>query len=155
MRVLAALLLTPVVALAVLYAVSRVREAGREREAFEATRADARRFADALVAAGDSTPSAQDVRDVLDGGAGPVHWNGTLHEVLTDGRGTRVVVLFSHRYEQALAVFGPADAWAGRCFTLDFPARTAPAAGPGEPRPRITAYGADESCAEVRFTGWP
>ncbi|MCX4981306.1 hypothetical protein [Streptomyces sp. NBC_00572] len=141
-KALGAVLLVPVLALVALYAVGRFREAARERDAFDATRADARGFADALVAAKGVTPTDQDVRDVLDTAA--AGRRGVLYEVRATADGTRVLVQFSRPYERGVALFGPADAMADRCFTVGLPS---PASGP--PRAEVTAHGPEDSCADV------
>lgn len=141
-KALGAVLLVVVVALVALFTAAHFREAAGERDAFEATRADAARFADALVATKGLTPSDQDVRDALDQYADGGPHLGALVEVRPTGHGTRVFVQFSRRYERTLVVFGPADAMATRCFTLDLP-QTGPA------RPRVTAHGPEKSCAAV------
>ncbi|MFD8210587.1 hypothetical protein ACFV2S_29810 [Streptomyces sp. NPDC059695] len=135
-KVLGAVLLVPVVALAVLHAVAEAREAGREREAFEATRADAARFADALVATGGGTPSDQDVRDALDRFAGDGPRLGKLAAVIPAEHGTRVLVSFSRPYERGVTLFGPSDAMA-RPLLLPRPPGDRPGPAPGHgPRAR-------------------
>ncbi|WP_426364225.1 hypothetical protein [Streptomyces sp. E-08] len=141
-KVLGAVLLVPVVALVVLYAVARARESGREHDAFEATRADAARFADALLAAEGPTPSDQDVRDALDRFAGQGPRLGGLAGVRATDHGTRVYVQFSRPYERGVALLGPSDALATRCFTLDLPEASGA-------RPRVTAHGPDVSCTTL------
>ncbi|MGW4701350.1 hypothetical protein [Streptomyces sp. NPDC004285] len=129
-------------ALAILHAVAEAREAGRKHEAFEATRADAARFADALVATGGAAPSDQDVRDALDRFAGDGPRLGKLAGVIPAERGTRVLVSFSRPYERGVTLFGPSDTMAVRCFTLDLPET-------GRGRPRVTAHGPDVSCGTL------
>ncbi|CAM5504883.1 hypothetical protein GCM10010222_64890 [Streptomyces tanashiensis] len=141
-KVLGAVLLVPVVALVALFALSRVRESGREHDAFEATRADATRFADTLVATKGVTPSDQDVRDALDGFAGHGPRLGLLVGVRPAEHGTRVFVHFSRPYERGMSLFGPSDAMAVRCFTIELPEAT-------RDRPRVTAHGPDVSCTTL------
>lgn len=145
-KVLGAVLLVPVVALVALFALARVRESGREHDAFEATRADAARFADALVATKGVTPSDQDVRDTLDEFAGNGPRLGALAGVRPTEHGTRVFVQFSRRYERGLVVLGPADARATRCFTIDL---TETDRADRADRARVTAHGPEESCSAV------
>ncbi|WP_448321992.1 hypothetical protein [Streptomyces sp. CO7] len=144
-KALAAVLLTPVLVLVTLHAVGEYRESGRERGAFEATRTDAARFADALVAARDRTPSDEDVRAVLHRAAGAGPRTGALIGVHPTQHGTRVVVRFSRPYERSLAVLGPAEAVARRCFTVDLPAT-------GPPRAHVTAHSPETSCRSVAAT---
>ncbi|MEU0400466.1 hypothetical protein ABZ318_09445 [Streptomyces sp. NPDC006197] len=138
-KVLAAVLLAPAVALAACSAVADLRQDARERDAFEATRADAARFADVLVAEKGVAPSVRDVRDALDRFAGDGPHLGAVTEVRRTEHGTRVLVRFSRGYERTVPVFGPADAMATRCFTIDLPKG-------GPPRPRVTAHGPGEPC---------
>ncbi|MEV4947852.1 hypothetical protein [Streptomyces sp. NPDC053755] len=140
-KVLGAVLLLPVVALVALFTVAHYRETARERHAFEATRADAERFADALVAEGRS-PSDREVRVLLDRPAGDGPRNGVLVDVRPAEHGTRVFVQFSRVYERPLALFGPAETTATRCFTIDVPETS-------QARPRVTAYGPEQSCTTV------
>ncbi|MFE4664998.1 hypothetical protein ACFRI7_20580 [Streptomyces sp. NPDC056716] len=141
-KALGAVLLIPALVLVTVFAVGRYRESGREREAFEATRTDAARFADALVAAEDPTPSDQDVQAVLDRTsiAGPR--NGALVEVRPTEHGTRILVQFSRTYERNLAVLGPAEAMATRCFTVDLPAAV-------PVRAQVTPHGPEKSCLSL------
>ncbi|WP_225803345.1 hypothetical protein [Streptomyces sp. NK15101] len=141
-KVLAAVLLVPALtlfALYVLYALSQVRESGREEDAFEATRADAARFADVLAAEG-GTPSERDVREALDRSAGGGQRLGVLVEVRPTEHGTRVLVRFSRVYERTVVVFGPAEAMTTRCFTVELTETD---------RPRVTAHGPGGSCTAV------
>ncbi|MGW8765333.1 hypothetical protein ACWGN5_22805 [Streptomyces sp. NPDC055815] len=138
-KVLAAVLLVPAVAVAAFFVLARVRESGREDEAFEATRADAARFAEILAAEG-GTPSAQDVRDALDRSADGGPRLGALAEVRPTEHGTRVLVRFSRPYERTVVVFGPAEAMATRCFSIELTETD---------RPRVTAHGPGESCTAV------
>ncbi|WP_369144605.1 hypothetical protein [Streptomyces sp. R44] len=138
-KVLAAVLLVPAVAIAAFFVLAQARESGRQDEAFEATRADAERFADALAAEG-GTPSEQDVRAALDRLADGGPRLGTLMEVRPTEHGTRVLVSFSRGYERTVVVFGPAEAMATRCFTVELTAKD---------RPRVTAHGPEESCTAV------
>ncbi|MFF7780788.1 hypothetical protein ACFZCG_41060 [Streptomyces tanashiensis] len=137
-KVLGAVLLVSVVALVALFALSRVRESGREHDAFEATRADATRFAGTLVATKGVTPSDQDVRDALAAFPG----RGVLVAARAGQHGTRVFVHFSRPYERGMPLFGPSDAMAGRCFTIELPETT-------RDRPRVTAHGPDVSCTTL------
>ncbi|MEU2237403.1 hypothetical protein [Streptomyces vietnamensis] len=141
-KVLGAVLLTPALALAAYFAIADHRQEAREQDAFEATRGDAARFADALVAAKGFTPSDQDVRDALEGftTGGPPF--GTFVEARPTEHGTRLFVEFTRGYERTVPVFGPADAMTSRCFIIDLPK-----AGPA--RPRVTAHGSRESCTSV------
>ncbi|MFE5592007.1 hypothetical protein [Streptomyces sp. NPDC056549] len=141
-KVLGAVLLVPALALVALYLLAQARESDRRDAAFEATRADATRFADALLAAEGPTPSDQDVRDALDRFAGHGPRLGGLAGVRATDHGTRVYVQFSRRYERGVALLGPSDALATRCFTLDLP-ETAGS------RPRVTAHGPDVSCTTL------
>ncbi|SED23614.1 hypothetical protein [Streptomyces sp. TLI_105] len=138
-KVLGAVLLIPAVALAACSVVADHCQEARERDAFEATREDAARFADALVAEKGLTPTDQDVRDALDHFAGHGPHLGAPAVVRPVEGGTRVFVPFSRRYERTVPVFGPADAVATRCFTIDLPK-----AGPA--RPRVTAHDSGEPC---------
>ncbi|MFF8379892.1 hypothetical protein ACF07V_27615 [Streptomyces sp. NPDC015661] len=140
-KVLGAVLLVPALALVTLHALATARESGRKDEAFEATRADAERFAGLLAPEG-GTPSEQDVREALDRFAGDGPHLGSLAGVRPTEHGTRVLVLFSRPYERTVVVFGPAEAMAVRCFTIELP-ETA------RVRPRVTAHGPEESCTAM------
>ncbi|MGA5193089.1 hypothetical protein [Streptomyces exfoliatus] len=144
-KALGAVLLVPVVVVVALFAVARHREGDRERDAFDATVTDARRFADALAGRG-AAPSPQDVRDVLAETAG--RGDGVLHEVRPAADGTRVIVQFSHTYERSPALFGPSTTTADRCFTIDLPVLPADESSEGT-EARVTAHGPDESCLDV------
>ncbi|MFF0479284.1 hypothetical protein [Streptomyces sp. NPDC004284] len=146
-KAVAAVLLALLVTLVALVTVSRLQESARERNAFEATRADADRFADVLAAEG-ATPSEQDVRDAFDAFAGGSPQLGTVVGVRPTGHGTRVLVLFSRPYERTQPLFGPADAMATRCFTIDLP-------GAGRTRPVVTAHGPEESCTGTAAAAYP
>ncbi|MFE7599591.1 hypothetical protein [Streptomyces sp. NPDC057494] len=141
-KVLGAVLLVPALALVALYLLAQARESDRRDAAFEATRADATRFADALVATEGVTPSDQDVRDALDRFAGRGPRLGRLAGIRPGEHDTRVFVLFSRPYERSTAVFGPADTMATRCFTIELPETT-------RDRPRVTAHGPDVSCTTL------
>ncbi|WP_327695702.1 hypothetical protein [Streptomyces sp. NBC_00459] len=79
-KALGAVLLTLVVTLVVSWTVAGSRESGREHTAFESTRDDARRFADALVARGGTLPR-QDVEDTLEKATGNGQGNGLLYKL--------------------------------------------------------------------------
>ncbi len=146
-KALGAVLLVPVVVVVALFAVARHREGDRERDAFDATVTDARRFADALAGRG-AAPSPQDVRDVLAETAGHGRGDGVLHEVRPAADGTRVIVQFSRTYERSPALFGPSTTTADRCFTIGLPALPADESPDGT-EARVTAHGPDASCLEV------
>ncbi|MER5207852.1 hypothetical protein [Streptomyces sp. NPDC002825] len=138
-KVLGAVLLAPAVALFALYVLAQARESGREEDAFDATRADAARFADVLAAEG-GTPSEREVREALDRSAGGGQRPGVLVEVRPTKQGTRVLVQFSRMYERTVVVFGPAEAMTTRCFTIELTETD---------RPRVAAHGSGVSCSAV------
>ncbi|MFJ6085852.1 hypothetical protein ACIQI8_31135 [Streptomyces sp. NPDC092369] len=142
-KALGAVLLALVVTLVVSWVVAGARESAREHTAFENTRDDARRFADALIARGGPL-SRQDVENTLDQATGKGRGDGLLYKVSSvDGR-TRAVVQFARVYQRSVHLFGPAEATADRCFTVDLP----PSAATRD-NVRILAHGADESCTQV------
>ncbi|MEV2211114.1 hypothetical protein AB0H86_06400 [Streptomyces sp. NPDC050997] len=157
-KALGAVLLALVVTLVVSWRVADSRESDREHTAFENTRDDARRFADALVAlvARGGTLTRQDVEDTLESATGNGRGNGLLYELVSaDGR-TQVVVRFSRVYERSASLFGPAESMAKRCFTVELPtsapasaSASAPTSAPTQESVRIVAHDADESCTEV------
>ncbi|MFD8010501.1 hypothetical protein [Streptomyces sp. NPDC058955] len=137
-KALGAVLLASVVTLVAALAVSGRSEADREHNAFEATQEDARRFAADLLADKGRTPTDQDIRDALDVAPG----FGVLVDTPPTADGTRLLVQFSRPYKRSLVLFGPADAMATRCFTIDLPST-----GPSEPR--VKAHGPKEPCETV------
>ncbi|MFF1453750.1 hypothetical protein ACFVYF_37315 [Streptomyces sp. NPDC058274] len=138
-KALAAVLLTLVVTLVVSWVVADSRESAREHTAFENTRDDARRFADALVAKGGPL-SRQDIEDALE----TVTGNGLLYKVSSEGGRTQAIVAFSRLYQRSAPLFGPAETMTDRCFTIDLPT-----SAPTRESVRIVAHGADEACTEV------
>ncbi|MEU7662208.1 hypothetical protein [Streptomyces lincolnensis] len=150
-KALGAVLLALLVTLVVSWIVAGSRESDREHAAFESTREDARRFADALVARGAAGGaggplSREDVQDTLESTAGNGHGNGLLYGLSpasADGR-MRAVVGFSRVYERSASLFGPAEAMARRCFTVDLPGSSSARDGV-----RVVAHDADVSCTEV------
>jgi hypothetical protein len=142
-KALGAVLLALVVTLVAFWVIADSRESAREHTAFENTRDDARRFADALVARGGPL-SRHDVEDTLEQVTGNGRGNGLLYKVSSvDGR-TRAVVRFARVYQRSASLFGPAQSTARRCFTVDLPTSAAT-----RENVRIVAHGADESCTEV------
>ncbi|MFI9170987.1 hypothetical protein [Streptomyces lincolnensis] len=151
-KALGAVLLALVVTLVVSWIVADSRESDREDAAFESTREDARRFADALVTRGEAGRplSREDVQDTLESTAGNGHGNGLLYGLSpasADGR-MRAVVGFSRVYERSASLFGPAEAMARRCFTVDVPGAS-PSSSPSRDSVRVVAHDADVSCTEV------
>ncbi|QKW07399.1 hypothetical protein HUT18_14400 [Streptomyces sp. NA04227] len=149
-KILGAVLLALTAALMVSFVVANSRASARERDAFDSTRADARRFADSLLAkaAADGRPSREQVLEALTSATGNMRGNGALHTMSFTDNGTRIVAQFSRVYERPLTLFGQTETMAHRCFTFDFP--------PGATEPsqvRIEAHGADESCSELTATG--
>ncbi|MDX3456139.1 hypothetical protein PV396_30075 [Streptomyces sp. ME02-8801-2C] len=142
-KALGAVLLALTVTLVVSWIVGDFRESAREHTAFENTREDARRFADALVA-DSGTLSRQDVEDILERASGNGRGHGLLYELnYTKGR-TQIIVRFARVYQRSVSLIGPSESMAKRCFTVDLPTS---AASPKSVR--IVAHGADDSCTEV------
>ncbi|MFM9371859.1 hypothetical protein [Streptomyces sp. Da 82-17] len=137
-------LLGAVLLAAVAYFVSNnIEQNNRENAAFEATRTDARRYADAVTDRVATWPAGREqLRNILRTTAGK---NGLLFQVQDTSQRTRVIALFTRHYTRPLALFGPADATADRCFAFDFPH----GATTGEVQVRIDAADSDESCSDL------
>ncbi|GGK86099.1 hypothetical protein [Streptomyces flaveus] len=139
-------MLTFLAALLVSYGVGSYREAARKDAAFEATRNDARRFADAVVAQDDTRPvDRQDVEAALASVAGMGY--GRLFAVDSAEGSTRVTIELSRMYQRSVVLFGPAETMVDRCFTITFGD-----SAQGR-QTRITPHGSDESCVEVAKQG--
>ncbi|GAA2424477.1 hypothetical protein GCM10010255_77570 [Streptomyces coeruleofuscus] len=118
-KVFGAFVLALITAIVAAYGIGAYREAERERSAFEATREDARRFADTLSRS--VTGRAIDRRDAqqaLNKAVAKEH--GLLLSVTPTRDGTRVIVQLSRFYRRSLPLFGPADTVTRRCFAIDF-----------------------------------
>lgn len=141
-KALGAVLLAFLAVVIVAYAVGESREADRERSAFEATRADAQRFADAVIDENGGPPyDRRDAERALDSVVGK--GQGLLYAMRsTEGR-TRTVLQFSHTFERSLTFLGPAQATVDRCFTVVFQGAAA------RTEAEIIAHDADEPCSEV------
>lgn len=136
-------LLALLAAIIVAYSIGSSRETDRKHSAFEATRTDAQRFADNVVAHRDALPTnRQDVKAALDTSTG--NKNGLLYSMQpTKGR-TKVVIQLTRSYQRSLALLGPSEATADRCFTVILEL--------DEVRhisAHITAHTADEGCSQV------
>ncbi|MER6291145.1 hypothetical protein [Streptomyces sviceus] len=142
-KALGAVLLALLAAIIVAYSISSSRETDRKHSAFEATRTDAQRFADNLVAQRTALPTnRQDIQAALDTPAG--NKSGLLYSMQPTKSGTKVVIQFTRSYQRSLAVLGPSEATVDRCFTVIFER--------GEVRhlsADITAHTADERCSQV------
>ncbi|MCL8017773.1 hypothetical protein [Streptomyces sp. AS02] len=141
-KALGAVLLAFFTVLIVAYAVGESREADRERSALEATRADAQRFADAVVDGNGGPPhDRRDAERALDSAVGK--GQGLLYATRsTEGR-TRTVLQFSRTFERSLTLLGPAQATVDRCFTVVFHGSAA------RTEAEIVAHDADETCSEA------
>ncbi|MCX4907537.1 SGNH/GDSL hydrolase family protein [Streptomyces sp. NBC_00878] len=141
-KALGAVLLCFLAVVLVAYGIGSAREASRKDAAFEATRNSAQRFADAIVAQGSAHPvNRQDVNSALSSVTG-LH-TGLLFGIDSANDSTRVSIQFSNSYQRSLAVFGPADATVGRCFTITFQ-------NSGQERQaQITPHSANASCTDV------
>jgi hypothetical protein len=148
-KALGAVLLALVATLVISWGVADSRESAREHSAFERTRDDARRFADALVVSeggggGGGTLSRQDVEDTLAQTTGNGQGNGLLYKLSSGADRTQIVVEFARVYQRSPVLFGPAESMTERCFTVDLPTSAAT-----RESVRIVAHDADESCTEV------
>ncbi|MFE0255664.1 hypothetical protein [Streptomyces sp. NPDC059010] len=141
-KALGAVLLALVATLIVAHVVGGSREQDREDSAFEATRADARHFADAVIAQHSGPPhDRQDIQRALDSAAGTK--NGLLYALDSTEDRTRAVVQFSRTYRRSMPILGPAQTTVDRCFTVVL-------RGPApQTKAEITAHDADETCAQV------
>src|SRR5688572_10096701 len=98
-RVLGALVLTLLAGLLVSYGIGSYREAARKDAAFQATRNDARRFADAVVAQDGTRPvDRQDVEAAL--ASVERLGYGSLFAVDSAEESTRVTIEFSRMYQR-------------------------------------------------------
>ncbi|RII06987.1 hypothetical protein DSC45_34735 [Streptomyces sp. YIM 130001] len=96
-----------------------IQRSSRENSAVEATRTDARRYADAVVDRVDTWPAgAQQLRDILESSTSPESRLFQVHE--SDER-TRVVARFRGRYTDPMPLFASADKSIARCYAFDFP----------------------------------
>ncbi|MCX5256904.1 hypothetical protein OOK27_22700 [Streptomyces canus] len=142
-KALGAVLLALLAAIIVAYSIANSRETDRKHSAFEATRMDARRFADTVVAQHNVTPTnRQDIQTALGASAGK--GNNLLHSMQFTERRTKVVIQLTRSYQRSLALFSPAEATVDRCFTVVFE--------DAESRHLsvdITAHTADTRCSAV------
>lgn len=142
-KALGAVLLALLAAIIVAYSTVSSHDADHKQSAFEATRTDARRFADTVVAQHNVPPTnRQDIQTALGTSAGK--GNGLLHLMQSTERRTRVVIQLTRSYQRSLALFGPAEATVDRCFTVIFE--------DAEGRhlsADITAHTADKGCSAV------
>lgn len=141
-KALGAVLLALVATLIVAYVVGGNREQDREDAAFEATRTDARHFADTVIAQHSGPPhDRQDIQRALDSAVGTK--NGVLYALTSTEDRTRVVVQFSRTYRRSMPILGPAQAMVDRCFTV-----VLKGTDPGT-KAEIVAHDADETCAQA------
>jgi hypothetical protein len=139
-KALGAVILALLATIVAAYIIGIAREAERKRSAFEATQGDARRFADTLSKNVAGQPiDRHDAQQALEDAVAKGH--GLLFAVAPTEDGTRLVVQLERTYQRSMPLFGPADATADRCFTIDF--------GNSAQRSNITAHGPDDSCIEI------
>ncbi|MFF7551212.1 hypothetical protein ACFZCU_47625 [Streptomyces canus] len=142
-KALGAVLLALLGAIIVANSIANSRETDRKHSAFEATRTDAQRFADSVVARHNAPPtSRQAIQAALDTSTG--NKNGLLYSMQPAERRTKVVIQLTRSYPRSLALFGPAEATVDRCFTVIFEIDEVRHLSAD-----ITAHTADERCSGV------
>ncbi|MFG2956662.1 hypothetical protein ACGF5O_23440 [Streptomyces sp. NPDC048291] len=142
-KTLGAVLLALLTVTVTYYAVGAHRADQRKAAALKGTREDAQRFVDDVLARDGGFPTTRRQMDEVYATA--VGRTGAwLYYLRFDGAGARVLARFSRSYEPFPHLFGSGDTKVSRCFTIDFPSRTA-----DPTQVRITAHEPDESCEDV------
>ncbi|MFE3858609.1 hypothetical protein ACFXPN_46710 [Streptomyces griseorubiginosus] len=142
-KALGAVLLALLAAIIVVYSIGSSRESDREHSAFEATRTDAQRFADSVVAQRNTLPTdRQDIQTALDTSTG--NKNGLLYSMEPTNSRTKVVLQLTRSYQRSLVLFGSSEATVDRCFTVIFELNEG-----RHLSATITAHTADERCSQV------